>query len=111
MQATLDSAPASEALEMEKLTMAKQPTQEQIEQIGSALAAGRKIEAIKFYRETTGQGLKESKDFIEALIPKLKEQDPEKYAKLQTPGAGCASAIFLCIGLAAPIAWIINSLT
>jgi hypothetical protein len=33
--------------------MAEQPTQAQIEQIGSALAAGRKIEAIKIYRNAT----------------------------------------------------------
>ena len=80
--------------------MADQPTQEQIEEIGSALAAGRKIEAIKIYREATGKGLKEAKDFIDALIPRLREQNPEKYAKL-SQGAGCASVFLLCMGLAA----------
>jgi len=32
-----------------------------------AIREGRKIEAIKCYREATGAGLKESKDFVEAL--------------------------------------------
>ena len=53
-----------------------------MERIAEALASRRKIEAIKIYREATGKGLKESKEFIEALIPKLKEWNPEKYAKL-----------------------------
>lgn len=33
--------------------------------IGSALAQGRKIEAIKLYREATGAGLKDAKDAVE----------------------------------------------
>lgn len=83
-------------------------TQEQIEQINDALASGRKIAAIKIYREATGKGLKEAKDFIEALIPKLKEQDPDKYAALSAGGkGGCASAAVLCIGVIAVAAiWI-----
>ena len=88
--------------------MAEQPTQEQIEQIGNALASGRKIEAIKIYRDATGEGLKDAKEFIDALIPKLIEQDPEKYAKLSAQGAGCASVILLSIGLTtAAFGWFI----
>lgn len=81
--------------------MTEQPSTEQIESIANALAAGRKIEAIKIYREATGLGLKEAKNFIDALIPKLIEQDPVKYGALTTPqGAGCASVIItvLCFG-------------
>jgi len=91
--------------------MAEQPTQEQIEEIGNALASGRKIEAIKIYREATGKGLKEAKEFIEALIPKLMEQDPEKYAKLSAQGTGCASVILICVGVTvAGIGWIIKAI-
>ena len=91
--------------------MADEPTQEQIEEIGSALASGRKIEAIKIYREATGKDLKAAKEFVDALIPKLKEQDPEKYAKLSAQGTGCASVILLCVGLTVgSLAWIIKSL-
>ena len=91
--------------------MADDPTQEQIEEVGNALASGRKIEAIKIYREASGKGLKEAKEFVEALIPQLKEQDPEKYAKLSSQGAGCASVILFCVALTAgSAAWIITSL-
>jgi ribosomal protein L7/L12 len=43
----------------------------------TALEQGRKIEAIKIYREATGVGLKESKEAIEAYLvahPTLNEQ-------------------------------------
>jgi len=36
-------------------------------EIVDALQAGRKIEAIKLYRQSAGVGLKEAKDFIEEL--------------------------------------------
>lgn len=78
--------------------MSNQPTEEQIQEIGAALAAGQKIEAIKIYREATGEGLKEAKEFIDALVPKLIEQDPEKYAGL-SKGSGCASVLVLCAGV------------
>ncbi len=37
------------------------------EQVRAALAARKKIEAIKIFREATGLGLKESKEAIEAI--------------------------------------------
>lgn len=79
--------------------MSDTPTEEQIEQIADALAAGRKIEAIKIYREATGKGLAEAKEFIDALVPKLQEQDPERFAKLSQRG-GCASVILFCVAAA-----------
>lgn len=63
-----------------------------------ALAAGRKIEAIKIYRDATGVGLKEAKEFVDALVVELREKDPEKYAKL-SQGAGCASMILFLLVL------------
>ena len=88
--------------------MSDKLTEEHIAEISDALAGGRKIEAIKIYREATEEGLKEAKDFIEALTPKLKEQDPEKYDKLSdSQGGGCASAALLCVSLAvAVLFWI-----
>ncbi len=81
--------------------MSEKPTEEQNQEIANALSGGRKIEAIKIYRAATGKGLKEAKEFVDALIPKLIEQDPEKYKALSRPqGAGCASALIVCIGLA-----------
>lgn len=35
--------------------------------IRAEIVAGRKIQAIKLYRERTGAGLKEAKDYVEAL--------------------------------------------
>ena len=77
--------------------MEDQPSQEQIEAIEAALVSGGKIEAIKVYREATGKGLKESKEFIEALIAKLAEHDPETYGKL-TKG-GCASILMVLVAV------------
>jgi len=36
-------------------------------QLIELVRAGKKIEAIKLYRESTGVGLKEAKDFVESL--------------------------------------------
>ena len=73
--------------------MADIPSDEEIAEISAALADGRKIEAIKIYRKATDKGLKEAKEFIDALVPKLIEQDPEKYAKISKSGGGCASLL------------------
>ena len=42
-------------------------TPEQVAQIHAELASGRKINAIKLYREVTGVGLKEAKEAVEAI--------------------------------------------
>jgi ribosomal protein L7/L12 len=78
---------------------------EQIQQVADALASGRKIPAIKLYREFTGKGLSEAKKFIDELIPKLKEQDPERFASLGEKSAGCASVVLAGLGLAAFAYW------
>ena len=67
---------------------------ELIQEITTSLALGNKIEAIKTYRKATGQGLKESKDFIDQLIPELVEKDPERFANVAS-GSGCGSAVLL----------------
>ncbi|MFK5924887.1 MAG: ribosomal protein L7/L12 [Verrucomicrobiota bacterium] len=66
---------------------------EEMEAVVAALAEGRKIEAIKIYREATDKGLKDAKEFIDALIPKLVEKDPEKYEQIAKSGGGCSSLI------------------
>ncbi|MEV7418696.1 ribosomal protein L7/L12 [Streptomyces sp. NPDC089919] len=42
-----------------------------LDRVLERLRAGKKIEAIKIYRELTGEGLKEAKDAVEALEHKL----------------------------------------
>jgi len=87
--------------------MPEELTDEQIDQVSGALAKGSKIEAIKLYREFTGTGLAEAKQFVDALIPKLKEQDPEKYANLSAKSAGCASVVLACLALVAAVGWLV----
>ncbi len=68
---------------------------EDILEITSALAQGSKIAAIKIYREATGKGLKESKQFVDQLIPGLIEQDPERFAALTDSGIGCLQIVLI----------------
>lgn len=81
--------------------MAEPLSAEQTQQIESALATGRKIQAIKLYRQFTGQGLKESKEVIDGLGAELLRRDPVTYAALARTGKGCASLVVLGAGLAA----------
>ena len=77
-----------------------EPTNEQWEQIQTHLFAGRKIQAIKLYRDATGEGLKESKDAMEAYAAKLYEQAPERFSK-DPAKTGCAGMILLFLLVAA----------
>jgi ribosomal protein L7/L12 len=45
--------------------------------VKNALLAGYKLEAIKIYKEATGMGLRESKEFVDTLCPKYFRQYPE----------------------------------
>ena len=59
---------AVESLERGESSSTKQPDDSSFEtEIVSLLQGGKKIAAIKLYRERTGVGLKEAKDFIDAL--------------------------------------------
>jgi ribosomal protein L7/L12 len=84
-------------------------TDEQTHQVDEALARGSVIEAIKLHRQFTGKTLKESKDFIEALIPRLLERDPARYAKLANRGKGCSATIAVGGGgLLAVLLWVLG---
>ena len=83
---------------------------EENEAINDALLRGQKIEAIKLYREASGNDLKASKEFIDALSVKLADQDPEKYAKL-AKGSGCASVILITLGLSIfGLSWLLDTI-
>lgn len=47
--------------------------------IEKAIFAGRRIEAIKLYREATGEGLAEAKRAVEDLEVDLRRSSPEKF--------------------------------
>jgi ribosomal protein L7/L12 len=57
----------------------------------AAIKAGKKIDAIKLYREATGVGLKEAKEDVEALIDVLAKDDPD--IKKANQGSGCAAML------------------
>jgi len=80
---------------------------EQIERIEEELNAENKIEAIKIFRDFTGQGLKESKDSIEGHIKDLIERDPEKYSHLLSQGRSGCFAILILFFSSVPIIYIL----
>ena len=69
-----------------------------IEAVTEALENGEKIMAIKIYRDATGKGLREAKEFIDQLTPRLLEQDPERFAKLAKASSGCGAAALMFVG-------------
>jgi len=69
--------------------------QDVAKQIADQVLAGNKIAAIKLHRDVTGEGLKESKDAVEALEAELRSKNPQAFAA-RAAGRGCLSAIVLC---------------
>jgi ribosomal protein L7/L12 len=65
-----------------------------VQHIQAAIFAGDKFGAIKLHRIASGIGLKESKDFVEALEAELRRTDPTKFTA--APAKGCAGAV-LCV--------------
>ena len=70
------------------------PTIQQLENIKQSIFAGRKIEAIKLYREAPGLGLKESKDAVEQLEVELRKTGEHRFVKGVTKG-GCFPMLLL----------------
>jgi len=74
------------------------PTPEaQLARIQAALFAGRKIEAIKVYREATGASLAEAKERVEAMEAELRRDQPDRFAA-RPAGQGC-SGVLLVVAL------------
>lgn len=79
--------------------MENELTPEQYQLVVDQLAEGRKLEAIKIYRTSTGKGLKEAKTEVDKLVPQLIARDPQKFEKLKTGGGGCSAMILLGVSL------------
>lgn len=77
---------------------------EEVARLTEALLTGRKIEAIKIYRERTGCGLKEAKDEVEALEADLRTRHPEKFSAERKTAGGCAGMVLLVTATIATIA-------
>ncbi|HEX4568755.1 MAG TPA: ribosomal protein L7/L12 [Vicinamibacterales bacterium] len=65
-------------------------------EVRGLLAQGQKIEAIKLVRQQTGCGLKDAKDFVEAME---RGQDPPvpQPAAVRASGAGCISVFVVVL--------------
>ena len=72
-------------------------TPEQLQQIHDDLFAGRKISAVKLYREATNLGLKEAKDAVEAMASELYQRSPERFARDPNAKVGCGTAVLMLI--------------
>ena len=68
------------------------PTEQQQQAINADIFGGRKIEAIKLYREATGVGLKEAKDAVDGMEKDLRQREPNKFAK-PAGKSGCMSVV------------------
>ena len=86
------------------LNMPNELSAEAKQDIAEAIFTRNKIHAIKLYRDATGQGLKEAKDFIEILTAELQEQSPDKFS-VGSDKAGCGSAVFFLIFGVGVLSW------
>lgn len=65
------------------------------------LFVGQKIAAIKIYRQATGAGLKESKDFVETLESTLQQTMPERFKIEHYAGPPASFVITIFLGILA----------
>ena len=74
--------------------------------VADLLFAGRKIDAIKLYREQLkpGVGLAEAKEAVEQLEAGLRAQHPEKFT-VRAKSDGEKALLVLCVVLCAAILW------
>lgn len=71
-------------------------SEETMTQLSDALEKGRKIDAIKLYREATGLGLKDAKDAVEKLHADLHQKYPDTFPA-PSKSAGCGSSAALLV--------------
>ena len=68
------------------------------DEIQEHLFAGRRIEAIKAYRNATEADLKASKEFIEELEARLRDEFPDHFKASSKPGCAGMMLLVLVIG-------------
>jgi len=74
------------------------------DEITSLIYEGKKIQAIKIYRNATFKGLKESKEFVDQLSMELYEKYPDRFTVKPSASSGCGTAI-LFLGLIGLVFW------
>lgn len=63
-------------------------------EIAAAIRSGRKIEAIKLYRQAHGVGLKEAKDAVDAFQATARTEPSQNQGKPQANGRGLLRRLF-----------------
>jgi hypothetical protein len=76
--------------------MAKELSDPERDAVNAESFAGRKIEAIKVYREATDEGLKEAKDAVEAMEAELRGSDPSRF-RIDPSKGGYTWTVLLCL--------------
>jgi hypothetical protein len=76
----------------------------QRDQLHAELFAGRKIQAIKIYREATGADLKTAKDAVEAIDFELRTQHPDRFENSSSK-SGCMTMLLLLLSPLAAWLW------
>ena len=85
-----------------------QITDEQLSAIRAEIFAGRKISAIKLYRDGANCDLKHAKEVIEVLEDELRVKEPEKFGGVRKSGCGATILLGVCLaGSAAGAAWML----
>jgi hypothetical protein len=80
-----------------------------VQQIMTAVFAGKKILAIKLYRQATKSSLVDAKNFVEALEDRLRQDSPEKFTAPPSNG-GCARSTAVLLSLGVPIYFMVRYL-
>ena len=82
--------------------------EDQLAKIKEALFQGRKIDAIKLYRNVDpAAALADAKAAVEAMEAELRKSSPEKFSAPASSGKGCLGvAMALCAVVVAAIWWI-----
>jgi ribosomal protein L7/L12 len=73
---------------------------DKLESMREDIFRGMKLQAIKTYRDCTGLGLKECKDFVDSLVVELKATSPEKFIPQTLGGQIVARLVVGCSCLA-----------
>ena len=89
-------------------TMPKPITDEDLTAISASLFAGRKIGAIKRYRECAGVGLGEAKVSVEKIEADLRTAAPTKFQA--PPARGCRSTAAVLIAFSLFAVWGVSKL-
>ncbi len=69
-------------------------SEDKLKEVHDFLFYGKKIQAIKVYKEATGLGLKDSKTAVETIEKKLRDERPEEF-KVSPDSAGCSLVLLI----------------